>query len=114
MEEERVCNDTWVITDASGEIQSISHKARELLWLHHTQPRENLVSVFRHYSRAVGWDIVVALTGRAVTRTVLLKRFDGALVAIRYRVGRLLGREHAELLWELESDEEPDGAPRCA
>jgi hypothetical protein len=103
----------WAITDVFGEIQSLSREARCLLRLGNGGRGENLLLLFPHYSKALVFDIKVALSGWPTGRTLMLRPFSGRAVVVRYRVSRRTPSDTVELFWELRSDE-VDDAPRCA
>lgn len=109
---ERTGTKAWAVTDVYGEIQSASLEARELLGLPSVGPR-NMLRVFPQWSKALVFDMQVALTGWPTGRTLVLERIGVPPTAIRYRVSRRIGVERVELFWHLERDE-PFDLPDCA
>lgn len=109
---ERTGTKAWAVTDVDGEIQSASREARALLGLPAAGPR-NMLLVFPQWSRALAFDMQVALTGWPTGRTLVRARLGAPATAIRYRVSRRIGVSRVELFWHLERDE-PFDLPDCA
>lgn len=104
--------DAWVITDVYGEIQSCSRPARDLLGMRRPG-RYNLLQFFPRHSKALVFDIEVALTGWPAGRVLPSWRGAATRSVFRYTVSRRLDAEGLQLFWQLSSHLD-EHLPRCA
>lgn len=91
----------WVRTDAQGRIQAISEAAHELLGSPRLGKGDDLPSRFAALTKALRFDMEVALTGWPAERTIVLAELTRRPVALRYRVSRNCSDDHVGLFWRL-------------
>jgi hypothetical protein len=75
--------------------------------------RHNLLRLFPRHSKALVFDIEVALTGWPTGRVLPMWRGHATRCALRYTVSRRIDAERLQLFWEL-STHLDEHLPRCA
>ena len=91
-----------VLTDATGQIETMSRAARALLTPTGAERGRSLIDCFPEYRKALLFDIEVARAGWATERGIRLP--GPTFKAVRYRVSRLL--PSGGLYWEFSAAEE--------
>ena len=87
-----------VVTDAVGQITTVSRLARQMLAPTGAERGRNLLDCFPDYRKALLFDIDVARAGWPTERSIRVP--GGAGIPLRYRVSRLL--PSGGLYWEFD------------
>jgi hypothetical protein len=96
-----------LVTDASGQIHTVSRGARALLAFRGIERGCSLLACFPEYQKALLFDMDIARAGWSTERTLT---WPDSAVAVRYRVNRLL--PGGGLYWEFRAAETVQ--QRCA